>query len=235
MHRVHKRLSLLKKNPALSRQAFFSHYEKVHGPLASSQAGFRKFTYCYIQNHILSEYGRAGEPEFDGMTVTYQVPREDMTRGFFQEPDYASVVRPDEERLFDLSRTVSVLGVERIVLAGTGTAWKCIAAFPRTAAPGFVPDVHDGGRSQGGFPGLRRLVVNDLIPTTAGALGGVPRPLGFHCIAELWFDDESSMNRAARDDDLPALLEAERPERRALRAFHVREVVMFSEMRADPG
>jgi hypothetical protein len=234
MSRVHKRLSLLKRNPAMSRGEFLSYYEKVHGPLASSQAGFRRFTYCYVQNHILGELGRTGEPAFDGMTVTFQVPRADMSRGFFQEPDYASVVRPDEERLFDLSQTISVLGTQTVVLAGEKTPWKCVALFPRASKPAHPADTPDGPLPQERGPAPRRVILNQLIPSTAGALGGSPRPVELHSVAEIWFENEASMNRAVRNGDLTHLVEDECRDGSGFRAFHVREVVMFCEARPDP-
>jgi hypothetical protein len=180
-----KRLSLLKRNPGLTRAQFFAHYESIHGPLASAQPGFRKFTYCYVQNHFTREFRRDGEPLFDGMTATYQVPRADMQRGFFQEPDYLAFVRPDEERLFDLARTRSILATESVVLDGEGTEWKGIALCGAGGGEGFRK-----------LRGLRRLVVNDLIASSAGVLGGAPGGFEFGRVAEMWFEDASWLEQA---------------------------------------
>ena len=111
---VFKRHTLLKRHPALTRAGFSQHYRTVHGPLAAAQPGFRQFAYKYVQNHVEESFPGGEEPPFDGMTTTFQAPRSDYRQGFFQHPDYANV-RPDEERLFDLAATVSILGEEKIL------------------------------------------------------------------------------------------------------------------------
>jgi hypothetical protein len=206
-----KRLSLLKRNPGLTRAQFFAHYESIHGPLASAQPGFRKFTYCYVQNHFTREFRRDGEPLFDGMTATYQVPRADMQRGFFQEPDYLAFVRPDEERLFDLARTRSILATESVVLDGEGTAWKGVALCRA-----------GGGEGLRKLRGLRRLVVNDLIASSAGVLGGTGAPDGFEFghVAEMWFEDASRLEQALGSEGYPHV-------------FSAREITIFRDPRPE--
>lgn len=91
----------------LSREEFSQHYREIHGPLAADQAGFRKFTQRYEQNHIvrtLSHYRLS----IDGITKTWQAERDDYSVGFFNEGDYA-VVKPDEHFLLNTEEVVSVL------------------------------------------------------------------------------------------------------------------------------
>lgn len=224
---VYKRLSLLKRNPELSRDQFFMHYEFVHGPLASRQQGFRKFTYCYVQNHVLGEVNSPEAPEFDGMTATFQVPRADMTRGFFQEPDYANFVRPDEERVFDMAKTRSVMTSERLVVESERSAWKCLLLFSAK-----TPADEEAELSRWADRGICRLVVNAFVSGSAGALGGVPAEFPFDRIAEFWFTDQAAMTHAERDRLVERF--GGRRERRA-HLFHVREVVMFASPRPVEG
>lgn len=114
---LHVRFSFLVRHPELSPEEFRRHYRDVHGPLAAAQAGFRKYTSRYVQNHV-RESLRDGTIQADGITATTQVPRADYNVGFFAEPDYA-VVQEDELFLFDVQRTRSVVGR---AIAGDGTA-----------------------------------------------------------------------------------------------------------------
>jgi len=63
---VWKRNSFLKRNPRLTPAKFSRYYETVHGPLAARQAGFRKYTLRYMQNHVQPNPD-GSEPPFDGM------------------------------------------------------------------------------------------------------------------------------------------------------------------------
>ncbi|HYZ34238.1 MAG TPA: EthD domain-containing protein, partial [Crenalkalicoccus sp.] len=201
---VHKRFSLLKRHQRLTREEFSAHYRDVHGPLASGLAGFRRYTYRYVQNHVLAAPGAAGDPPFDGVTETFQMPRRDLTRGFFQTPDYAAA-RRDEEVLFDLSRTASVLGRERVPVDGPEAACKCMVLLATEVGPGDLPAAAVGA-VRDALPRIRRWVDNALLTASAGALGGTARPFPYDRIAELWFDDAAELDRACRDPRLSALL-----------------------------
>lgn len=173
---VHVRFSSLKRHPRLDRDAFSRHYREVHGPLACSLAGFRRYTYRYVQNHVVG----AAEPMFDGVTQTWQVPRRDLARGFFQTADYP-VIRADEEILFDLSRTFSAIGRMQVTLDGVPSAHKAMVF----AAGDVAADAP--------LPGLVRRTHTRLLPELTGALGGGNRPSPFGQVIELWFADAESL------------------------------------------
>lgn len=205
---VYKRHSLLKRNPARSRRAFSEHYELHHGPLAANQAGFRKFTTKYIQNHV-QDLPDGAEPPFDGVSMTTQVPRPDYSKGFFNEPDYENV-KPDEIYLFDLTKTVSLLGVENPIIDGQATPHKALLLTTRAAI------------AEDRFPGVARLVLNSLDTTTASALGFHEGSFPHDLLAEIWFQS---------DDDRSAAVSAvagERDRQRARILLPVREVLFFS-------
>lgn len=179
-----RRHSLLKRNPGLSRAQFSEHYEFHHGPLAARQAGFRKYTVRYIQNHVLDWPG-GSDPLFDGCTQTTQVRRDDYRTSFFSEPDYANVT-DDEQYLFDISKTVSVLGVEEIWRAGAVTTFKALLL------------THEAGLDAAAFPDASRIVMNRLDVSTASALGFGQGRFDRDALIELWFDTEAARDQAVR-------------------------------------
>jgi hypothetical protein len=181
---VVKRHSFLKRPPALPRAGFAEHYEHVHGPLAAAQPGFRRFACRYTQNHVEGSFRADAEALFEGITMTFQVPRADYRQGFFQHADYANV-RPDEERLFDLFATVSLLGEEHIVF-GQETA--------RGGAKAILVETGDGREGRRGelsdiaaFGNVLMCARNDLDRGSASALGAGAASFPFALLWELWF------------------------------------------------
>jgi hypothetical protein len=187
--KTYRRHSLLRRNPALSREAFSMHYELTHGPLASSQAGFRQFASRYIQNHV-ERLPDDSEPLFDGVTMTTQVPRDDYTKGFFNHPDYANV-QDDERYLFDIAKTVSLLGWEEVVVDGPVTQFKALLLM---ASAVFTQD---------GLHTASRLVANHLDVQTASALGFSKGAFNYDLLLEVWFDDAPARTAAYREYTRP--------------------------------
>ncbi|MBU9477693.1 EthD domain-containing protein [Burkholderia multivorans] len=179
---VVKRNSLLKRNPSLSRVEFSKHYEFHHGPLAASQAGFRQFALRYVQNHV-EDLPNGEDPLFDGVTMSTQVPRDNYSVGFFTHPDYGNV-KEDEQYLFDIPRTVSVLGVETVEAAHEKSQFKALLL------------TFDGGIAASDFDAVTRVVLNNLDVTTASALGFHSGKFEYNRLLELWFEDESARTRA---------------------------------------
>jgi hypothetical protein len=221
MTSIIKRHSLLRRHPRLTRQAFFDHYLDVHGPLAAAQAGFRKFAYRYVQNHIDAELLGGEAPPFDGITMTYQTPRRDYRTGFFQHPDYANV-RPDEEHLFDLSATVSVLGEERPVLERAEGRQKAVIILRRGDS-----SVLADGRALGAWSGVRRVLVNDLDVTSASALGFGGASFAYDQLWEIWFDTADDRLAACSDPRFHQALDTPSPPL----AFSVQEFTIFAQPR----
>jgi hypothetical protein len=202
---VYRRHSLLKRNARHSREEFSRHYELVHGPLASNQAGFRKYATRYIQNHVEDQPGRY-DPVFDGITMTTQAPRADYRIGFFSHPDYANV-KSDEAYLLDLGHTVSLIGREETIVDGSKSPHKAIIITARTRM-NLAP-----------LKNVLRAEFNSLDTSSATALGFGEGSFAQDLIAELWFADAASREAACRlvaaaDPDCIPLL--------------VREVLFFS-------
>ena len=198
MPSVIKRFSMLRRNPALTHGMFSRHYREVHGPLAAA----------------------LDDPPFDGINVTFQVPRPDYRQGFFQHPDYAKV-RPDEEHLFDLSRTVSVLGEETVVLAGEGAAKAIIVGRPGKSG---ASEDHDVGGSNPA--GVSRAGRNDLDAASASALGLGQASVEYGRLWEIWFDSAESRARCLAEPSFLNLVCRGDPQDIAV-ALAVREVMIF--------
>ncbi len=202
---VWKRNSFLKRNTDLNPEQFSRHYETHHGPLAASQAGFRKHTLRYVQNHV--EHDGRTEPAFDGITMTTQVPRDDYSRGFFHEPDYENV-KPDELYLFDMSRTVSALGQ---VVEGSATlqaGFKAVVLSGEAWSPSGVR-----------IAGATGSATSRLDIANASALGFNRAVFAHPFMLELWFD-----TTAARAD---AIARSDMLFGRGSIALPVRELLVF--------
>jgi hypothetical protein len=204
---VVKRHSLLKRNPRHSREFFSAYYQAQHGPLAARQAGFRKFTTRYLQNHVL-DLPDGAEPAFDGISMTTQVPRADYSAGFFGEPDYENV-KQDELYLFDMSSTVSVLGEAITRREGPASDHKALLLC------------HDSQPAAWEFPGVVRLIANRLDLRSVSALGFRSASFEYDLLAEIWFESGEARSRAFRLDA------ASRPAMSAARLLPVREVLIF--------
>lgn len=179
---TYRRHSFLKRASGWSQRDFSHYYEHHHGPLAAGLNGFRKFATRYVQNHV--DYLPDGaDPLFDGVSMTTQVPRADYSRGFFNEPDYETA-KKDEEHLFDLNRTASVLGREEIVLPGTPSPHKAL--------------IITSGQSLQSIQLLRptKLVLNHLDPLTASALGFGSTAFEYDLLAEAWFENKDARMNA---------------------------------------
>ncbi len=182
--KIYRRHSLLRRNPALSRAAFSEHYEFTHGPLASSQAGFRQFATRYLQNHVEPLPDQA-EPLFDGVTMTSQTPRSDYTKGFFHHPDYANV-QDDERYLFDIANTVSLLGWEDIMQDGPATGSKALLL------------IASGAFRRDDLREASRVMAHHLDLGTASALGFSKGAFSYDLLIEAWFADAAARAAAYR-------------------------------------
>jgi uncharacterized protein (TIGR02118 family) len=106
-----KAIALIKRKDGLSREEFAEHYEEVHAPLILSlMPALRR----YVRNHVLETPG-TGESPFDCITEFWVDSSEDGTQSLaFWESEAGRVIRDDETKFIDTSKTVISLVNERI-------------------------------------------------------------------------------------------------------------------------
>ncbi|MFL9895151.1 MULTISPECIES: EthD domain-containing protein [Paraburkholderia] len=204
---LYRRHSFLKRASGWSRRDFSHYYEHNHGPLAAGLHGFRKFATRYIQNHV-DDLPDGADPLFDGVTMTTQVPRDDYSRGFREEPDF-DTVKADEQYLFDLNKTVSVLGREDTVPDGKFLPYKALILYTKQALPSVQ------------LMRPAKLVLNHLDPSTAGGFASDAGAFDYDFLAEAWFesivarDNAFVASRSLRNMTVPTVF------------LPVREVIIF--------
>lgn len=185
------KFSFLPRNSELDPEKFSLHYLEYHGPLAANQAGFRKFTERYEQNHVLqtlSQYRLL----MDGITKTWQLPRDDYSLGFFSEPDYVNV-QADEHYMFDTSKVVSLL-------ADTEESYRSdddARHGAKVLGIVYTPVAREDLRSELEQTAASYHSLSRIEPSLASALGYGAIEFDGTWIIEAWFADSEVAQRAA--------------------------------------
>lgn len=103
-----KLICFVKRNPALSPEAFHRHWREVHGPLIRNTQTVARHLLAYEQNpRAMQDYER-GEPDWDGVAIAWYADQAAMD-ALFQEPDYLALIAPDEQYLSDPKATQWIL------------------------------------------------------------------------------------------------------------------------------
>ena len=110
-----KVIVMVKRNPALTPEAFHAHWRDVHARLVSETPSVARHIARYEQNHRTPEDYERGEVDFDGVAIAWYRSREDMD-AVFQEPEYLAKIAPDEARLSDMERNVWLVTEEEEVV-----------------------------------------------------------------------------------------------------------------------
>ena len=106
-----KTIALIKRKPGISREEFARHYEEVHAPLALKYLPTIK---RYIRNHVVDMPGIAG-PDFDCLSEFWFDSLEDAVKVVeFVQSDAGKVLRDDEQKFMDTSKTISFLVDEKV-------------------------------------------------------------------------------------------------------------------------
>lgn len=103
-----KVIVFVKRNPALTPDAFHRHWRDVHARLVSETPSVARHLVRYEQNPRSVEDYERGEVDFDGVAIAWYRSREDM-EALFAEPEYEARIRPDEARLSDVERNVWIV------------------------------------------------------------------------------------------------------------------------------
>ena len=108
-----KLIFFLRRTHDLDRASFQRYWLDHHGPLFRSTAVAQRYVVRYEQQHTID--AAEATADFDGVGVQWYRSAED-TEALFSDAEYLAVVRPDEERFIDLTRTTWLLTRETDVL-----------------------------------------------------------------------------------------------------------------------
>jgi len=108
---VIKTIALIKRKSDITREEFVKHYEEVHAPLALKHLPMIK---RYKRNHVVEVAGMEG-PDFDCITELWFDTLEDAVKVIeFVQSDAGQVIRDDEDKFLESSKTVSFLVDEKV-------------------------------------------------------------------------------------------------------------------------
>jgi hypothetical protein len=94
---------LVKRNPALDVDSFHAAW-RAHGRMIRDEPGLHTYIRRYEQHHRLLDDYRHGDT-FDGMVLQWFDSHRDFV-AMLGDPVYLAKVKPDEERLLDVSALV---------------------------------------------------------------------------------------------------------------------------------
>lgn len=115
--------ALLKRNPALTREQFLTHWREVHAAKILSVPRIGEWLVRYEQ-HERIDPAFAGVPwtgndDYDGMTLQWFRSVDDFY-AMISDDDYKRIVGPDERELLDMASVVAMLtDAPRIVIDGS--------------------------------------------------------------------------------------------------------------------
>jgi uncharacterized protein (TIGR02118 family) len=108
---------LLRRNPKFTREAFVAYHRADHAALFTSLPVVKQTVRRYVQQHALDiEIPGLPAPKYDGITELWFDDVESFGR-CFSDAEYMRVVRPDEQKLFDLAAAEIIITDETVVVA----------------------------------------------------------------------------------------------------------------------
>lgn len=114
----------IRRNPALSPEAFADHWQNRHGPMLAACTDFARHLRSYSQHLIIGSqspvaaiFGAADD--FDGIAVLEFHSEAAMTLAF-TEPRYLADVQPDEASFVDVANCVSYIAKTNAVIGAAG-------------------------------------------------------------------------------------------------------------------
>lgn len=127
---IYKKIAFLAPRADLTREAFLSYWEKIHGPVVASAPDYGRWRRRYVQNHIVSPGPIGRAPDFGGMAMFWLPGANEDEYGLTST--YRDHIRPDELNFIDMDSTVSMTATEEILRPGDGPV-KLVILVPREA------------------------------------------------------------------------------------------------------
>jgi uncharacterized protein (TIGR02118 family) len=195
-----KLITLLKRKPGISVQAFQEHWLNIHGPLVAKAPGLTR----YVQSHALIQGYAKGDLLFDGIEERWFDALQVM-QAFCKSPEAETAVR-DAATFLDGSRTV-VMPVDVFVVKDgpiPKNAVKNIEFVTRRsgmALPAFQRywrEIHGPIASR--IPVIRRYEQNHLTLSAYAEDAAPP----YDGLAVTWFDSTAEMRRGTATPEYAA-------------------------------
>jgi uncharacterized protein (TIGR02118 family) len=199
-------LTMFKRRPGLSIDAFRSYWQSTHRDLALQLPGL-----CHYVQHPTDDSGyRRREPIYDGVAETTWNDLDDLRQ--LRGSAEISNVLADEPNLMDMARRDEIVTVADVVVDGVPmTDAVTMLVFVKRRSDLSPESFHTYWRDvHGAFgarvPGVRHYVQHHVIPNLY--TGG--REPVYDGVAQTWFDDLEAMRAAAGTEQLAATLEDQR-------------------------
>ena len=199
-------LTMFKRRPGLSVDAFRTYWQTTHGGLALHLPGLRQ----YVQHPTEDSGYRRHEPVYDGVAETTWSDLDELRR--LRGCAELNRVLADEPNLMDMASRDEIVTAADVVVDGVpaGDALTMLVFVKRRSdlSPeefhSYWRDVH--GPIGARVPGVRRYVQGHAIPSLY-ARGREPVYDG---VAQTWFDDLDAMRAAAGTEQLAATADDQR-------------------------
>lgn len=195
-------LTMFKRRPGLTVDAFRSYWQSTHRDLALQLPGL-----CHYVQHPTDDAGyRRHEPVYDGVAETGWNDLDDLRR--LRGSDEITKVLADEPNLMDMTHRDEIVTTAQVVVDGVpaddGLTMLVFVKRRSDLSPdafhSYWRDVH--GPLGADVPGVRRYVQHHVIPNLYK--GG--RSPVYDGVAQTWFDDLEAMREAAGTEQLAAVV-----------------------------
>jgi uncharacterized protein (TIGR02118 family) len=186
-------LTMFKRRPGLTLDAFHRYWQTTHRDLALQLPGLRH----YVQHPTDQSGYRRHEPVYDGVAETTWDDLEDLRR--LRNGAELTSVLADEPNLMDMANRHEIVTVPHVVVDGTPPPDALTMLVFVRRRPDLTPDsFHAYWRDVHGplgarIPGVRRYVQHHAIANLYAA----GREPVYDGVAQTWFDDLDAMRAAA--------------------------------------
>ncbi len=110
-----KLIVVVKRNAAMSPVQFHEYWRTQHADKVRSLAATTKYVRRYVQAHTVDAEYASGEPAYDGTAELWFDTVEDKD-AFYSDPEYLSLVAPDERVFADMIQSRFLVTREEDVL-----------------------------------------------------------------------------------------------------------------------
>lgn len=109
------------RKAGMTPEEWHAYSRNHHKPLYFTTAVCQRYVRKYVQNHALPEQDAWGTSPYDAV-VELTFNSLDAADAFLTDPEYLSIIRPDEERFNDFSKIVFLAASEELVFDKTTTS-----------------------------------------------------------------------------------------------------------------